>query len=67
MNRRVKAEMALRGLSNRELARRVGVTEGWLSKVVHGRVKSPRVREAIARELGVPVKKLWSNNNRKAA
>src|SRR5687768_13953647 len=44
------------GLSLRDLARRIGVSGAYLSRVEHGLDKAPTPErlEAIARELGVP-------------
>lgn len=56
-----KAHLALRrDLTQRELARRVGVSEAWVGRVLNGvEEASPELREAIARELGLPVEALF--------
>lgn len=63
MNRKVKSEMALKGLTSREVAREIGCSETWFSLVINGHRKSPRVRKAIAETLGVSYKSLWGNGN----
>lgn len=65
--RKIKAEMALRGITGRRLAREIGVTETWVSLVIHGKRKSDRVRRAIAKALNARVEDLWPNDNHKRA
>lgn len=67
MNRKIKSLMALRGFTNRKLAHEIGVSETWLSLVIHGHRKSERVRHELAKRLGVKASELWPNNGRKAA
>jgi len=51
-----------KGISQAQIARVMGVTEGAISQVVHGYTKNPRLREAIARACGVSVEELWPDN-----
>jgi len=57
------------GITNRYIARKYGVSETWVSLVIHEKGKSRRIKRAIARALRQPVEELWpnSNNKRKAA
>lgn len=59
--------MRRQGVTNRAIARKLSVWEGWVSMVIHGRGKSRPVQEEISRAVGVPVEELWKEKNRKAA
>lgn len=65
--RQIKALMVLRGVKSKDIAHETGVTETWVSLVLNGRRKSPRIRKAIANAVGIPVEDLWPNGNNKAA
>lgn len=67
MNRKVKSLMMLKGLRSKDIAKDLGVTETWVSLVLNGRRRSPRVRQAFADALGMNVEELWPNGNNKAA
>lgn len=41
------------------IAKQCGVTSPFVSQVIHGTKKSPRIREAIATALGKPISELW--------
>lgn len=60
MENNVRYWREYQGISQRELARIVGVTSGEISGIERG-VHLPNVVTAIliARALGVPVEKLW--------
>ena len=51
--------MVLKGLTNIELARRLGCTKTWISLVINGHAKSEWVRKGIAEALGEPYEKIW--------
>jgi len=67
MNRLPKSLMVLKGVTNQDIARTERVSETWVSLVLTGKAGSKRIRAAIARAVGEPVKKLWPNDKRKAA
>jgi lambda repressor-like predicted transcriptional regulator len=46
-------------VSQAEIARRNRVTRASVNHVIMGRIVSRRLRRAIARTLGVPVKEIW--------
>ena len=58
---RIAQVLHARGITNRDLAERLGITENWLGQVVNGR-KEPSVALArlIAYELGVPENELFA-------
>ncbi len=56
---RIKIEMIKKGVKGAEIARRAGVTRVAIYHVIEGRVRSPRLRQAIASALGMSVEKLW--------
>lgn len=57
----IKQELAKRGLTQVMLARAVKpkVSPTQMGRVVHGRDKSPRLREAIARALNLSIDQIW--------
>jgi len=57
--KKIKALMALAGISGAEIARTLGVHRSAVSKVADGVMKSRRIREAIARDLKTRVHDLW--------
>lgn len=66
--RTLKAHMMLKGITSRAIAKRAGVTETWVSLVIHGRGKSERIKQIIADALEMNADELWHNNdNRRAA
>lgn len=55
----IKAALMVAGVSGREMAKRLGVTDQAVSNVIYGRTTSMRVRKAIAEALSKPVNALW--------
>ena len=55
--------------SQSQIARELGVTQGFVGQVILGLRHTQRVRSAIANAVGKPVEKLWpqANHKRKAA
>jgi hypothetical protein len=49
--RAVKAVLALRGMPQSELARRIGIDDGTLSRVLRGQLQRPLLWQAIWNEL----------------
>ena len=63
MNRKVRALMVEKGIKQKEIADELGVRAPAVSGVLNGHWPSQRVREAIARRLGMTMKQLdriWS-------
>lgn len=56
---RIKSEMKARKITNAHIARETGVTQQWVSMVIHGHSKSPRIKKAIADRLEIPYNELW--------
>lgn len=54
-----KILMLRRGITQAEIARRLGVSSTTVSLVVSGRMRSRRVEQAIAESLGLPREILW--------
>ena len=58
---RVKEILAARGLTQRDLARRLGVTDAAISRVICGRRLSPLLQRQIAQVLGEEEEALWGD------
>ena len=62
-----KAVLALRRISNRSIARRLGYSEAWVGRVVNGLAPpSERFRRALAALLGLPEALLFRSDNHSA-
>ena len=61
--RKVKALIVLEDLKQKDIADALGVSPTLVSLVIAGKKKSPRVRAAIAKALGMTIGQLWPNNN----
>ena len=51
--------------SQNQIARELGITQGFVGQVILGIRKTQYVREAIAKAVGRSVEKLWPNTNHK--
>lgn len=49
----------LKQVTQRQIARQLGVSDAAVSQVVSGSEKNPRIRQAIAAALEVPVHQIW--------
>lgn len=49
----------LKGVTQAELARKFGVSHVMIHQVIHGRSKSRRIQEEIARILGKEMEEIW--------
>lgn len=56
---RIKAAMKAKKITNALIAKQTGVTYQWISMVIHGHSKSPRIKKAIADCLEIPYNELW--------
>jgi transcriptional regulator with XRE-family HTH domain len=65
--RKIRALMALSGITQADIRRNLGVTPAAISLVVSGKKNSKRVKRAIAQALGVTVEELWPSNGHKRA
>lgn len=64
--KRLHHELKIRGISQKELAARIGVSPQAISAVVCGTKNICRIRQAIADALGLPVDAVFAfNNNQK--
>lgn len=67
MKNEVKAQMVLKGVSQREICRALHVAPQTVSLIVSGKKKSRRIRKAIAKALGVSYESLWHEPEYKKA
>lgn len=58
----IKVSIIRSGTTITEIARDIGVSREWVSRVVNGHSASGRIREGIALAVGKGVKELWPNN-----
>jgi transcriptional regulator with XRE-family HTH domain len=63
--RLLRGMMYITGIRQIDIARKYNIDKTVLSKVLSGKRKSPRVRQAIASELQVPVEVLWPKEDLK--
>lgn len=64
---KVKGLMLLRGITPKDAARRLGVSNVYLSYVLHGTRHGEAVRRKLAEMLNMPYEKLWPKKSKKAA
>lgn len=57
----ITAALRRSGCNQAQLAERLGVTPSLVTAVVSGRRRSPRVRHAICRQLGLPHRVVWDD------
>lgn len=55
----IQASLKLRRLRQAEIAKRLSVSPAVVSQVIHGTRTSKRIRNYIARVIGVPGRNLW--------
>jgi len=67
MNNKVKAQMVLKGVSQREICSALHVAPATVSLIVSGKKKSRRIRRAIAKALGASYASLWNEPEFKKA
>jgi transcriptional regulator with XRE-family HTH domain len=58
----LKIAMLLAGVTQKEIAERVGVTRQAVSLVVNKQYVSHRIRVAIAESLGMDIKRIWPSS-----
>lgn len=64
---KIKAQMVLKGVSQREICRTLHVAPATVSLIVSGKKKSRRIRRAIAKALGASYESLWNEPELKKA
>ena len=55
----IRLRLAENRLKVGDLAKILGVSTPLVSRVIHGQRRSPKVRSAIARIIGCPVRDIW--------
>lgn len=61
---RIKMQLMLRRMTQRDLARRIGVEESYVSAVIRGARRPLWIRVKIAEALGTHVRDLWPDEIR---
>lgn len=64
--RKIRALMVLKNVTNVQIAKYEGVSETYVSLVINGHRRGPRIRKAIARALGMRVEDLWPSEQQNA-
>jgi len=59
----IKALMTKCGVSQADIAKRLGITREYVRKVIHGERSTRRVRQAIADALRMPFEEVWGEKN----
>jgi transcriptional regulator with XRE-family HTH domain len=59
LNKKIKMKMIAKDVTGAEIARKMGVDRSSINKTIKGKIKSLRLRKAIAEALSVRVEKLW--------
>jgi transcriptional regulator with XRE-family HTH domain len=62
-SKKIRAVMVLKGITGAELGRSEHVTRQAINHVVSGYRKTPRLRKAISRTLGIPAS-IWEEMDR---
>lgn len=55
----IKAHLILKQITLSSIAKKLGVTRGAVSQVIHNIHSNPRIRKAIADALEKPVNEIW--------
>jgi len=63
---RIKIELLKKGIEAKEIAQKLGVSRSLVYKVIAGRRKNPKVRQALAEVVGIPVEELWPDQKKAA-
>jgi transcriptional regulator with XRE-family HTH domain len=57
----IKIELLLVGVTQSEIARKLGMSVGTVNDVITGRRSNPTIRAAIAKAIGKPVESIWTD------
>lgn len=60
----IKVLMLIKGVTVGQLAGQLGVTHVAVSRTVHGKCSSRRIKTAIAEAVGEPYEELWEKEKR---
>lgn len=55
----IRIALILKGVTQRDIARRLKVTDGAVSQVIYGDAISARIQDAIAEIIGQQVEQIW--------
>jgi lambda repressor-like predicted transcriptional regulator len=59
MNRKIRAMMVEKGITNVSIAKQLNVKPSTIAVVANGHGKSERIQKALADALGVTIEELW--------
>jgi len=57
--RKIKATLIEKGILQKEIAEKIGVTRSCVSSIINGHRQSRKVKQAVADALNVNVGELW--------
>lgn len=66
MNKKIKSLMILNDVKQPELAQKLNCSQPAISRVIHGKSTSARIRLAIAQALDKTVEQLWPETKKAA-
>ncbi|MBI3584239.1 MAG: helix-turn-helix domain-containing protein [Nitrospinae bacterium] len=66
IDKKIRIEMVKKGIKGAAIARRIGVCRSAINKTITGRIKSHKLRKAIADEIGLPIAELWPEEGKVA-
>ena len=55
----IKIELLKKNVSQRDIAKALGVADATVNKIIYRQGESKRVKEAISKIIGKPVNKIW--------
>jgi lambda repressor-like predicted transcriptional regulator len=55
----IKIALIQRGVSQAEIARKLGVAKSSVNQVIDGRAVSHRIRTAVAEAIGIDIARIW--------
>lgn len=64
---KIKIELLKKGITSARIAESLGVDRTYISHVLAGRFKTPKIRKAIAQAIDMRVEELWPEDDKKAA
>jgi predicted transcriptional regulator len=64
--REIKAQMVLKGITQRSIAKKLGITQPAISLVISRAIKSKRIESFLAQELGIQEHILWGDPSAKS-
>ena len=63
----LRSLLVLNGIRNKDLQEMLGVSDAFVSMLLHGKTKSLRAQKFIAKLLNMPYEDLWGEMPRKTA